>query len=171
MDNKGIVLIVVDMQDFFLRNVNLSVKKELFQNQVKVLSLCNKKQIPVIFLEYAFGGISRGNVTMALKRSVDKRLVNVIVKKSNSGFTNPELDKLLSRLAIKKIILMGVNANGCVQDTAIGAIKRNYKVITARGIIANSYSSEINLSDKNRKWYENNTNYQGSVEELIKVFG
>ncbi len=169
-NTKSIAVVVVDMQDFFLGNVNFSVKKELFENQRKVLSLCNKNKIPVIFLEYGDGGVSRGYTNSVLKRSIDKSLATVIVKDSNSGFTNPYLGKLLNDLSIKRIILMGINANGCVQDTAIGAVKRNYKVITAKGIIANSYSTEIKLSNKNRRWYENNTNYLKSVDDLVQEF-
>ena len=68
---------------------------------------------------------------------------------------------------MKNILLMGINANGCVQDTAIGALYRKYKVITSHGIIASSSRKDINLSERNKDWFIKNTNYFENIEDVL----
>ncbi|MCX6716928.1 MAG: isochorismatase family protein [Candidatus Taylorbacteria bacterium] len=73
----------------------------------------------------------------------------------------------MKKLKAKQILLMGINANGCVQDTAMGAIKRGYKVITSLGIIANSKGNDLKLSSKNLKWYKENTRVFEDIEDML----
>ncbi len=167
---KDVAVVVVDMQSFFLKNVNHLVKVKLLKNQSEILIWSSKNKMPTIFLEYGDEGISRGKTNSVLINSSDGKFTSSLVKNSNSGFTGTNLDKVLNNFGVSKIILMGINANGCVQDTAIGAIRRNYQVCTADGIIANSHCLDMNLSVKNKKWYQENTRYFGRIEDLMSYF-
>lgn len=53
-------LIVVDMQNFFLKNMQSKNKKKLIENQIQVINHCIKNSIPVIELEYIYPGENRG---------------------------------------------------------------------------------------------------------------
>jgi hypothetical protein len=54
-----------------------------------------------------------------------------------------------------------------VQDTAIGAIKRGYRVLTAEDLIASGSNKEGKLSRKNKAWFEDNTVFYESAENLL----
>jgi nicotinamidase-related amidase len=164
---KDIAVIIVDMQDFFLKNFPVSISNELVYNQKKVIGLCIKKKLPFLLLEYKAGGISRGKTILKLKKMVNNSVRGIINKENNSGFTKTNLDRTLRDLNIGAILLMGLNANGCIQDTAIGAIHRGYKVITAKGIVANSSRMDLTLSKRNEKWFKNNTNFFDNDTDLI----
>lgn len=155
------------MQDFFLKNFPVLISKELVENQKRVIELCLKKKMPFVFLEYKAGGVFRGKTILRLEKLINDSLKETIVKESNSGFTNTDLDKTLKNLNVGTVLLMGLNANGCVQDTAIGAIHRKYKVITSEGIIASSSRKDLTLSKRNTEWFKKNTRFFKSSTDLV----
>jgi len=156
---KNTAVIIVDMQSFFLDNFTPKNRKLLIMNQIKTIKLCVKNKLPFFILEYRCRGIFRGELIQKLDKMIKNTQKEIIIKESNSGFTNTNLDLILNNLKIKQILIMGINANGCVQDTAIGAIRRGYRVITASGIIASSSRKDLELSVKNLKWYKKNTTF------------
>jgi nicotinamidase-related amidase len=160
---KKVAVIIVDMQDFFLKGFPEGKVQELVSNQNKVISFCIKSKIPIFVLEYA----KRGETTKPLKSNLKKVSDTAIVKKeNNSGFRNTNLHELLQELKVKNIVLMGINASGCVQDTAIGAVKRGYKIITARGVIASNTKKDANLNTS-KKWYSKNGKFLDGFEQLM----
>jgi nicotinamidase-related amidase len=161
--NNDTGLVIVDMQDFFLKKFEQNKVSLLIKNQVKLLRYCSKNKIPVFVLEYN----KRGTTTKPLKVYLQKlKIVNIIVKNSNSGFRDTNLEELLSKLKINRIILAGINGSGCVQDTAIGALKRGLKIITSSEIIASNTIRDINLATS-KKWYSMKGNYFEKIEELL----
>ena len=155
------------MQDFFLKNFPVSISNELFENQKQVIDLCLKKKMPFVLVEYKAGGILRGKTILKLEKLFKDSVEEIFVKENNSGFTNTDLDKTLRNLNIKTVLLMGLNANACIQDTAIGAIRRRYKVITSEGIIASSSRKDLTLSKRNGRWFKKNTHFFESPAALI----
>jgi nicotinamidase-related amidase len=164
---KDIAVIIIDMQDFFLKNFPATISSDFIDNQKKVINLCLKKKMPFVLLEYKAGGILRGKTISKLEKIISDSSKEVIIKESNSGFTKTNLEEILKILKIKKILLMGLNANGCIQDTAIGATHRGYKVITSEGVIASSSRKDLTFSKRNKKWFEENTIFFESPESLI----
>lgn len=164
---KNVALILVDMQDFFLKNFSPVIKRNLITRQGYVIDLCIRKNVPLIVLEYKAGGIDRGKTTPALEQKIRKAKQEIIIKENNSGFTKTTLHEILKGLGIKEIVLMGVNANGCVQDTAIGALHRGYKVVTCLETMASASRKDAELSKRNRDWFRSNTTLLESSENLI----
>ena len=162
-------LILVDMQNYFLKNMQKEVRRELIQNQQEIVKECVKKNIPIIELEYKCLGVFRGHTVADIQKEVSKGNFILVEKENNSGFTNTRLHETLRSLGVKELILIGINANGCVQDTAIAALHRKYKVTTASDVIASVYRSDIDLSPQNKKWFKSNTRFLDSGDELKKV--
>lgn len=163
-NSNSTAVILVDMQDFFLEKFEKEKVKDLILNQNKVLELCEVNKIPLFVLEYS----GRGKTVSALQKSIKKvEDVSVVVKENNSGFRDTNLDELLKNKGVKKIILMGINGSGCVQDTAIGALKRGYKIMTSRGVIASNTMRDANLATS-KKWYSKNGKFFESVEDLLE---
>lgn len=163
---KNTALVIVDMQNFFLKN---SINKDVdsvINNQRKVIDFFNKNNSPIVFLEYQDEKNSRGCVLPVLSKKAKNKYT--IKKLSNGGFTNTDLNKILKDLKIKKIVLVGINANGCVQDTAIGAIRRGYEIISSEDLMANIYFDNLGLSRNNKKWYQENTKFFEKYNTLLK---
>ncbi len=163
---KKLALIITDMQDFFLKNLQPSIQNKLIENQKVVIEFCMKNNIPIIILEYKAGGKLRGATTSSLHKIIKGNLLEIILKENNGGFTKTNLDLILKNLKVSQIILLGLNANGCIQDTAIGALHRGYEVITAQGLIANSYGKSLEISKRNMNWYKSNTCFFDNPQEL-----
>lgn len=160
-------IVVVDMQDVFLRELNARVRSELINNQSRLFDLAFKKHIPVIVLEYGKNGLTRGQTIKQIREGAHNQILFTIIKNSNSGFKETDLDLRLKAHNINKLIVVGVNANGCVQDTVIGALRGNYEVLTAKGLIANSYTNDMSLSPRNEAWYKRKVRFFDSTEELF----
>ncbi|MBI5126601.1 MAG: cysteine hydrolase [Candidatus Taylorbacteria bacterium] len=162
---KNIAVIIIDMQDFFLRNFPVSISNKLLDNQKEIINICVIKKLPFILLEYKAGGIIRGETTLKLRKLLKNS--KVIIKANNSGFTHTNLDEILRDVHIGTVLLMGLNANGCIQDTSIGALHRGYKVITSKGIIASSSRKDLTLSKRNEQWFKNNTIFFEDTDGLV----
>lgn len=158
-------LIIVDMQNIFLKNMSSKNKNVLIQNQLPIIQSCVHKKIPIIELEYNCVGMPKGKTVSRLHTKYTP--LRTIIKKDNGGFTKTILEKVLSEIKVKEIILIGINANGCVQDTALGGINRGYKITTALGVIANIWRDDLNLSRSNHLWYQKRTRLLPSPCKLI----
>lgn len=161
-------LIIVDMQMFFLKNFKSDSLQNLIDNQTIILNYFVKNKLPICFLEYKAGGILRGTTIPALRKLANGASSHVIIKENNSGFIGTNLDTHLKALGVKNLILMGVNANGCVQDTAMSALRRGYKVITAEGVTASSSRRDLSFSTNNKNWYLKHTLLSANVTALLK---
>ncbi len=72
----------------------------------------------------------------AYEGSNEARLVNTLMVVNNAvlnkykgdAFSNPELAKILERKGIEEIELVGVDGGGCVATTALGGIKKGFRV-------------------------------------------
>ena len=153
---KGTAVIIVDMQDFFLKNLDVHVRSTLIKNQIHAIDSFMKSGTPIILVEYKAGGVLRGPTTASLRSRLGAYPLATLIKESNSGFTKTGLEDLLKKARVRKIALMGINANACIQDTAIGALRRGYEVIVTKGLVANSYRKDLELSSRNERWFRNN---------------
>jgi nicotinamidase-related amidase len=154
---KDTAVIIIDMQEFFLDKFPKPIVKQLIANQKWILDVCLKKGLPFILIEYKTRSIFRGPTISPIKNLVKNSVIQTIIKENNSAFTKTNLDIILKSHGIKKILLLGINANACVQDTAIAAIFRGYRVITAQGIMTSASRSDMSLSKKNKQWFAENT--------------
>jgi nicotinamidase-related amidase len=159
----NLAVIIIDMQDFFLEKFTNEKRKVLIENQSRVIAFCMTRKIPIIFVEYQ----GRGTTTAILQQAVkDVSDTEIVIKDSNGGFTNTNLDEILHNKNVKNIVLMGINASGCVQDTAIGALHRGYQVITSRGVVASSTKRDSDLNTS-KKWYSENGLFFEDTDGLI----
>ncbi len=161
---SNFVVVIIDMQDFFLRRFDAVVRKEVVANQQDIIDFCNKNGVPVVLVEYE--GKGRGRTLSVLRNRIKKSLlVDVISKPNNSAFRDTDLEGLMKELKVRSMVLMGINASGCVQDTAIGALRRGYKIVTSRGVIASSSVRDKYLNTS-KKWYSKKGKFFESPEAL-----
>ncbi len=189
-------LLILDMQNDLCHPEGVYAKNGLaathipviIPNVVNVVHYCHKNRIPVISTQLTvlsdLDGIAMGlGIYSKLRPFLEKEgfrpdtwghdlldeipHVDYKVRKWNlSAFYDTELEKYLTSLGSKELILTGFTTNGPVETTAREAISRNYKIVTLIDCIA-SYSEALhqasitNLSSfgqvlKSAEWMEGN---------------
>jgi nicotinamidase-related amidase len=172
MDIKTQAIIITDMQnDFVLPGAPASVvgamKTITFIREL--LDYFRRKRYPVIYLkrEYRADGsdieITRYRDFIENKKYLvpgtdGSRIIkelepaegeHVIVKNRFSGFMNTELDFILRRLNITRLVICGTQYPNCIRATAYDAISLDYKVtvITDATSATSEEIAESNIRD------------------------
>src|SRR3989344_2603197 len=139
-------LIVVDMLNEFIygsgeqRLIDESQRAELVSNIKKVVQLARKKKIPVIYSnlalrkndkiigvigECAMKGTNGAQVISELKPENGDY---VSEKRGYDGFFGSNLEKILKKLKVKEVYLVGTQTDCCVRETGVGAVHLGFKV-------------------------------------------
>jgi ureidoacrylate peracid hydrolase len=158
-DRSTKALIVVDMQNAYCheqgslagQGFDVSACRDVIGNVRKVIELCRKHAIPIIFLYLAFEKDYRDGGAMAheiwpffkekkglLDGTWDAEIVDelkplpeeVVIRKTRySGFSGTNLDYRLRYMGIDTLIVCGVTTNICVESTVRDAFHLGYKVV------------------------------------------
>lgn len=116
-------ILVVDMQDYFLRAFKEGSREELIENHVDLLIEANEKSIPVAAVKYGNG--PNMQFTEAILETIEEmRTKEIIIKNGDDSFYNTSLERVLRTWSSNSLIIGGVNANACVKDTAETAKKK-----------------------------------------------
>lgn len=151
--NKGLAIVIIDMQDHFIGSMSEIRRNNLIDRQLEILQECIDQDLPVVVLEYD----GSGPTTSRLKAKLSQvPRLETIVKYLDDGFYGTNLDQVLKNLGVESILLTGVNASVCVRKTASSAVNIGYNVITGKHLITDvscdGYVS-FNLRDS-LSWYE-----------------
>ncbi|MDP2907601.1 MAG: isochorismatase family protein [Nanoarchaeota archaeon] len=177
VSSKNLAVLLIDMQDYFLKEVSEEEKKSEIPYQLEVLNYCKDNNIPVFVLEY----LQCGETTRILKEKVDSLPVKEYVTKGyNDSFLKTDLEAKLKSYGIESMLLMGVNASGCVKDTAEGAIRAGFKIMTSKDLIADPdwhVTEEFIIkkdgthgkSDNSAPWYKKHGIYRDNYKELLRL--
>jgi len=126
---------LIDMQSVFLGKVT---NPYLLLNQIRILRLCAKNDIPVVAFEFEFDTALPRRVYYQhtivkglLLELLDIQRLAIIFKADPDGFYKTGLNDILLALGTKTILLMGLASDACVWFTAESARNAGYKVITS----------------------------------------
>jgi len=150
-----VAALLVDMQRFFLRDLEVGVEASLIAAQKEIIRYCAQADIPLFVLEYNDEGRTIGELRHEIARVPQTK---TIIKKHDDGFKRTALDECLQEFSITHLLLMGVNASFCVRDTARSALRRGYQIITADHLIANCKCDICDVLNKDREWYQKKRN-------------
>jgi nicotinamidase-related amidase len=131
-------VVVVDMECDYVwseeEEIYLDGAGYLVQNQIKILKLCKKEDIPVAVLNDVKGKTipEIAEVAFSAKRAIS------FSKLMADGFFRTGLDDQLKSWGAKAILLMGIWGDRCVMETAKVALEKNYKVVTSNSVIDDS---------------------------------
>ncbi len=131
---RGLVGVVIDMQECFLRRITSEERDYTIEEQIKVINKLSEINVPVIIIEFK----NSGETDLRIKKAVEKIYFGSYISKEDySGFSNPELYQTLRIFNSRELILMGINASSCVMSTAEEAMLRGYGLVTNKNIILN----------------------------------
>ncbi len=125
----NLAVLVIDMQYGFIDHIE---DRNIIHHQIAVLEFCIRTSTPVIVVE-SLGLLSiLGRTICPLLTRIEKNPLHAYIQKGKiSAFSNPSLVTVLQRFKATKLLIMGVRADCCVQQTAESAIKKGYKVLTS----------------------------------------
>lgn len=130
---------------------------ELIDSVNKILKTAAGKNIHVIYIRqeldglagiilsnlFAGGTVIKGNPGTEIDERVNIVSGNIFPKNRSDAFSNPDFEEYLINNQINELFLTGLDADGCVHNTALGALSRGY--------IVNIISDAIALHEED-KW-------------------
>lgn len=151
MNSSKVALFIIDMQkDFVLPESPSCITgaNATIPSIVKILNEFRDRELPIFHIVREYRGDGSDIEKFRLKEFVEKKKYAVpntsgceivdelkpkdneyrIVKNRFSGFMNTELDFMLRRLEISKIIITGTQYPNCVRATAFDAVALGYDV-------------------------------------------
>lgn len=159
MSEKRTAVLLIDMQWSFVRALQEKDRERIVSHQIEIIRCCARETIPLFVCEYRTdnesAGITFGRTIPELENEIEllkPRQVKRINKYCNSAFVKTSLLKILKQRKITDLFLMGINADYCVQETAIDAREAGFSVATSEGVIATS-SPHFDLTVR---WYRKN---------------
>lgn len=155
MDNGKNALLVIDIQEDYTGETAKAPfpyedSERLIETVNKVVEKAVEKEFIVVYVRQEFEGFMGRIVSKifghgtAIKGNpgteIDKRVKIVsdhcFTKQMPDAFSNPNFESFIKEQQIDKLLLVGLDAAGCVYFTAKGALKRGYKVsIIQDGIV------------------------------------
>ena len=130
---KDIAFLLIDMQEEFLEDIHNKDKKRIIRYQREMLEYSIQEGIYTIVVKFK----DCGDISEEISWIVDKlQNKDLIEKPKDSAFDQTNLNLKLQDKNIKKLYLMGINAMGCVRETAKDAIEKGYDIATSDRWIA-----------------------------------
>jgi nicotinamidase-related amidase len=174
---RNTALMIIDMQQNYMRSIEPSKLDDLVAQQLALLDLCRQRDVPIF------------TIRMDVDIPIDTRIAAAAMraprhepylKKRRDAFTNPRLERAVERHGIRHLIISGIYASNCVLATAATA-RRKYKIWTTPALIADSEAPEFVSTQGDvheamsenaamvQEWYHLNTNYHPDVTSLLRA--
>jgi len=148
LKSENTAVLMIDMQENFLRMLDEKTREELVEEQIFVLNSCALEDIPVLSITNVYGNDEQNEIFYAI-RKVPRQ---IHLKKSlPDAFTEEEFRNNLRRFKPDYVYLMGLFSGMCVKSTAEGAIRNGFNIATSSLVIG-----DYNLNDNYKEWFQQN---------------
>lgn len=156
-------LLVIDMQNVCVGKKHASYFK---YNNVELIEAVNEiidtnKDSVVIYIKnvmkknllnmFAPFHAYEGTEDVELVNNLNITSKNIFTKYEGNAFSNPALNEFLRQNEVECVEVIGVDGGGCVALTALGAIKKGYKVIVNESAIGTIFVKNRNKYFKQLK--------------------
>jgi nicotinamidase-related amidase len=140
---KQTALVIIDMQDFFATRYGV---EDVLRNRAKVndmiwrirllIQAAKRNNTPIMIVEYADTGPTNKQIMDELR---NYGRIKVIQKDSDDLFNSSNSSAAIAQFqswGIKNLVIVGANAEDCVEQTIQGALNNGYHVMAANNSIA-----------------------------------
>ena len=174
-------LLVIDVQEDFTGTTAkppfpYPESEQLIETVNRITEAAYRENIPIIYIRQEMdgfpgemlsnliaGGIAiKGNPGTQIDKRVSVISDHIFPKHRSDAFSNPKFEAFLIKNQVNELILIGLDADGCVHATARGALNRGYTVSVVTDAVA--------LMAKD-KWEKLLKQYQEEGIRLIKSDG
>ena len=150
------ILLVVDMQKGIV-DEELFAYDLLMKSVVRLMDEARKNRVEVIFFRHDAGpgsGLSAGDsgfeiVGEAAPKAGEKGFVKTI----NSCFGNKEFREYMERQEDRRLMIIGLQTNWCIDATVKSAFERGYRVIVPEGTNS-TFDNDYMNKETTYRYYE-----------------
>ena len=130
------ILLVVDMQKGIV-DEDLYDYENFLNRTVTLIDAARKNNVEVIFVQHDAGedsGLSVGDEDFEIIDEIrPKEGEKVLVKKINSCFGNKDFREYMEKQEDKRLMIIGLQTNYCIDATVKSAFERGFEVIIPEG--------------------------------------
>ena len=130
------ILLVIDMQKGLV-DEDLYAFDTFLDRTVRLVDAARKNNVEVIFVQHNAGlgsGMSVGDEAFEIVDQVTpKEREKVFVKTINSCFGNKDFKRYMKRQEDKRLMIIGLQTNYCIDATVKSAFERGFRVIIPEG--------------------------------------
>ena len=130
------ILLVIDMQKGLV-DEDLYAFDTFTERTTQLVDIARKNNVEVIFVQHDAGpnsGMSVGDEAFEIiDRIAPKEGEKVFVKTINSCFGNKDLKQYLKQQTDKRLMIIGLQTNYCIDCTVKSAFERGFEVIIPEG--------------------------------------
>ena len=171
------ILLVVDMQKGLV-DEDLYAYDMFMEKTVRLIDAAREKHVEVVYIQHDAGpgsGLSAGDDGFEIAGRVSPRKgEKIFVKKINSCFGNPEFRDYMEHQEDKRLMIIGLQTNYCIDATVKSAFERGFEVIIPEG--ANStFDNDYMTGETTVRYYQEDV-WDGiadviSLDEALALLG
>jgi nicotinamidase-related amidase len=133
------VLVVIDIQDSFLQKYDDTVGKPLLEKVIWLLKIAGHLNVPVVAM--AEDITNAGNLNQSILEALSSD-VKVHNKNAFGLAGNPDILADVEATGRNTTILVGLETDVCVAQSALGLMQRGYQVVVLKDAIATTAGDE-----------------------------
>ena len=161
------ILLVIDMQKGLV-DEDLYAVDTFVDRTVRLVDAARKNNVEVVFVQHDAGmgsGLSVGDEDFEIiDRIAPKEGEKVFVKTINSCFGSKEFKEYMENRDDKRLMIIGLQTNYCIDCTVKSAFERGFDVIIPEG--TNSTFDNDYMSGETTVRYYNEDVWEGLVESV-----
>ncbi|MBS3162726.1 isochorismatase family protein [Candidatus Woesearchaeota archaeon] len=145
INTSNLGLVIVDMQESFLKKIPEDEVQRLVKKQRRVLEVAVEMDIPVGVLEYGCG-----RTIKRIKEIVDRAARHRYFEKTLADGFEPK--NIISEVKpqdwfkerkVKRLLLSGIYATDCVASTGLGARRAGFEVLVSTPLVNQNETPEF----------------------------
>lgn len=124
-DRPNTALVVIDLQNEVIANAHR--RREVLDTVSNLVERARSAHVPVIWVRHADEDLKAGSEGWQIVAELAPAQGEPIVEKSyRDAFEGTDLEQVLSRMRIGKLVVTGAQTDMCVRSTLHGALVRGY---------------------------------------------
>ena len=140
---ESTAFLLIDMQEKLLASMNPVDTEKILVRQKIMLNAAKELNMPVLITEQYSKGLGK---TVSGLSGLFKEDWPVFDKTSFSCFGDVNFRREIERKPFKSLVLMGVEAHVCIQQTAIDALARGFQVFLIADAVNSKRQSDVAIS-------------------------
>ena len=161
------ILLVVDMQKCLV-DEELYDYDSFLDKTVKLIDAARKNRVEVIYVQHDAGpgsGLSAGDEGFEIADRVSpEKGEKIFIKTINSCFGNKEFKEYMEQQEDKRLMIIGLQTNYCIDATVKSAFERGYEVIIPEGTNS-TFDNDYMTGETTVRYY--NKDVWDSVADVI----
>lgn len=132
-------------------SLKLEEVSRIVSNLKRLLEVARKAEVPIIYANHVLKSKEGSKVVDDLKPAKG----DLIIEKSEySAFSRTGLDKMLRKLRVKDIILVGIYTDLCIKHTIADAFHRGYRIVVPYDCVESYEEDNSGALSKLKKVYD-----------------